>query len=487
MRWRLLAGVLLLGVAVGVAGAADGPLADAGLDQSVIQGATVYLDAGGSTAPDGEITDHEWTIERPNGTETAPACSSCARTEFVAEQPGTYAVTVEVTDDQGRTDQDTLYVEVAAREMPEAKLSGPKTLTVGEPGTFTLTGTAGDAPLSSYTWSIDGESRDPDPWVPAPATTITFKAPGEYTISATVTDTAGYDSRVKHTVTVDPSDTDEETASGSGGRQSEGSAGSLGTTYDRMFVDDDGDVYIAIGNEIGERDEFSMYLPNGRELRLSTEQISQEPGSMFDDPSVVHKHSYLEFERTVADLKYFSDQIKKKGYTIEELKDLMPQTECRLSDQSAQRCVEQEMKLLTREGQEKHGQLFTNIGQSWNKTEFGGHPKLGPDETRAPHVRGDVEENSDKTNDKQIDINAPTNVDSGENSDTEGDSGSGSMQNPVPPGAEKYTAPSPTHGNDLDPSDNTHNRSTSSNSAEEDTQDKGTEPSSQRSDDLRIV
>jgi len=47
MRWVLIGGILLLGLLAGVAGAADGPLADAGLDQSVTQGATVYLDAGG--------------------------------------------------------------------------------------------------------------------------------------------------------------------------------------------------------------------------------------------------------------------------------------------------------------------------------------------------------------------------------------------------------------------------------------------------------
>ena len=391
MRWVLIGGLLLLGLLAGVAGAADGPLADAGLDQSVTQGATVHLDAGGSTAPDGEITSYEWTIERPNGTETTPECSSCARTRFVANQAGTYAVTVEVTSDDGATDRDTLYVEVSAREMPEATLEGPTTLTAGEAGTFSIDGQAGDAPLSSYTWRIDGESRDPEPWVSKPATTITFGAPGKYTITATVTDTAGYDSRVKQTVVVEPGDSDGETASSPTGGQSEGSAGNLGTTYDRMFVDDDGDVYLAVGDEMGERDEFSMYLPNGRELQIDTEQISKKPGTWFDNPDIVQQNSYLEFERTVADLEYFEAEIKKSGYSLNELKKMMPQSECRVSDEEVQRCVEQEMRLLNKEGQEKQGQLFANVGQSWIDKEFDGHPELGPTETRAPYTKHSVE------------------------------------------------------------------------------------------------
>lgn len=183
-------GALLLGLLAGVAGAADGPLADAGLDQSVTQGATVYLDAGGSTASDGEITTYEWTIERPNGTETTPECSSCVRTSFVADQAGTYAVTVAVTDDDGATDRDTLYVDVSARDMPEAALEGPTTLTVGEAGTFVLNGEAGDSPLSSHSWLIDNEQRGTEKWNSTAERSFSFSEPGEYTITGVITDRA---------------------------------------------------------------------------------------------------------------------------------------------------------------------------------------------------------------------------------------------------------------------------------------------------------
>ena len=47
----------LAGSVAGVAAANSGPLADAGLDQEVTADTTVYLDATGSSHPDGSI-DH---------------------------------------------------------------------------------------------------------------------------------------------------------------------------------------------------------------------------------------------------------------------------------------------------------------------------------------------------------------------------------------------------------------------------------------------
>lgn len=390
MRWVIIGGILLLGLLAGVAGAADGPLADAGLDQSVTQGATVYLDAGGSTAPDGEITSYEWTIERPNGTETTPGCSNCVCTSFVADQAGTYAVTVEVTDGDGVTDRDTLYVEVSAREMPEATLEGPTTLTVGEAGTFSIDSQAGDSPLSSYAWTVGGESRDTNTWASEPTTQITFAAPGEYTIAATVTDAAGYEARVEQTVFVEPNETDGETVSGVGG-QSEESAGSLGTTYDRMFVDESGDMYIAVGDELGERDAFSMYLPNGRELKVSINQIAQRPGPMIDNTDTVSERNSVLFERESAKLEYFETRLERMGYSVDELKSAIPDGECQLSDEAAQQCVEQSMVLLTEEAQKEQGQSFINRGESWIEQEFEGHPTLGPESTWAPY-----KQNNDK-------------------------------------------------------------------------------------------
>ena len=133
------------GTAVPVEPAADEPpLADAGLDQTVPPETTIYLDGGGSRSPDGELVNYEWEIERPDGTTSAPACltGECVRATFLPTETGVYAVTLTVTDDEGETAEDTLYVTVTDNAPPSATLTGPDTLEVNESGTFTLRGSA---------------------------------------------------------------------------------------------------------------------------------------------------------------------------------------------------------------------------------------------------------------------------------------------------------------------------------------------------------
>jgi hypothetical protein len=121
----VVVGLLALAIAAaGVAAANEQPMAEAGLDQQSTVNSTVYLDAGGSLDPDGEIADYEWKIERPNGTTTGPDCPSCSLTHFVPMRAGQYNVTVIVTDDDGATMNDTMYVTVAGRFVPPDRSSG---------------------------------------------------------------------------------------------------------------------------------------------------------------------------------------------------------------------------------------------------------------------------------------------------------------------------------------------------------------------------
>ncbi|MFT4885243.1 MAG: hypothetical protein ACI8U4_002765, partial [Natronomonas sp.] len=100
--------------ASGAATAGSGPMADAGLDQTVSVNTTVQLDATGSTHPNGEIESYEWRIETPDGRMIRPECRQCARTAFRPDTVGRYAVTVTVSDSEGETASDTLYVDVEA-------------------------------------------------------------------------------------------------------------------------------------------------------------------------------------------------------------------------------------------------------------------------------------------------------------------------------------------------------------------------------------
>jgi hypothetical protein len=179
--------------------AESGPLADAGLDQNVTEETTVYLDAGGSVAPDGSLTAYEWRIETPDGTTIQPDCSTCVQTSFVPETVGTYAVSVTVTDDEGRVDTDTLYVDVEPYEHPAVRVEGPTSATVGDEETVTITGTAGENTFSWLSWDGNETQQEMEELDDAGSKTlergVTFDKPGTQTINATVADELGYQDR----------------------------------------------------------------------------------------------------------------------------------------------------------------------------------------------------------------------------------------------------------------------------------------------------
>lgn len=137
-----------VGAATGVASAADtsgslnatansAPLADAGLDQTVRAGQSVRLDATGSRDPDGSIARYDWTITAPNETTFEPACGTCGRTRFVPAREGQYNVTVTVTDNDGASRSDTLYVDANGTVL-SVSMTGPTEPQVGVERTYTV-------------------------------------------------------------------------------------------------------------------------------------------------------------------------------------------------------------------------------------------------------------------------------------------------------------------------------------------------------------
>ncbi|MFC7137158.1 PKD domain-containing protein [Halobaculum litoreum] len=191
----------------------DPPLADAGLDQTVERGATVWLDGGGSLDPDGEIESYRWAIETPTGDTIDPDDPDAVSTTFVPESVGRYAVTLTVTDDHGVTRNDTLYVEVSSRsgsdpadapanespphanEPPTGGIAGPDTVTSGEPTTFTADVYDPDGDVVSYAWS-DGQSG-------AEVTKTVDIPPGEtFAFSVRATDDDGATRTFRKTVEV---------------------------------------------------------------------------------------------------------------------------------------------------------------------------------------------------------------------------------------------------------------------------------------------
>jgi hypothetical protein len=74
------------------------PIANAGAAQSVATGATVALDGGASSDPDGDALTYSWTLQRPATSAAALTGATTSKPGFVADVAGTYVATLTVSD-----------------------------------------------------------------------------------------------------------------------------------------------------------------------------------------------------------------------------------------------------------------------------------------------------------------------------------------------------------------------------------------------------
>ncbi len=111
-----------------IPGTNDSPRADAGDNQNVTEGATVFLDSSGSTDTDGNIVNRQWTqTAGPDVTFNASAVKPTFKAPEVSDATMlTFALTV--TDDDGATDTATVTVTVndsgSAQEDPPTAPTG---------------------------------------------------------------------------------------------------------------------------------------------------------------------------------------------------------------------------------------------------------------------------------------------------------------------------------------------------------------------------
>ena len=178
-NWRVLG--------VKAAGSNQPPVADAGADQDVNEGATVALDGTGSSDPDSDPLTYSWesdgtpqiTLDGRAPTFTAPP---------VGASGGTVTFTLTVSDGNGGTDTDTVVItvnDVAGPNQPPAADAGADQ-GVNEGATVALDGSGSSDPDSdplTYSWESDGtpqitlDGRAPTftaPQVGAPGGTVTF-------------------------------------------------------------------------------------------------------------------------------------------------------------------------------------------------------------------------------------------------------------------------------------------------------------------------
>ena len=207
----LLAAIVLSAGVAGVVAADEGPLATAGLDQEVGVNTTVQLDGTGSSHPDGQIEGYEWTIETPDGRTMTPNCRDCARTSFTPRTVGRYDVTLTVTDGEGRTDSDTLYVYVE-EAGPTVELSGDAKPAVNDPTPYNASARARGADLENLTWKLGNRTiarESMEGHADWTERSFSFTRAGTYRLIVIATDTANRTAR--DTLTVEPRNAMEAT------------------------------------------------------------------------------------------------------------------------------------------------------------------------------------------------------------------------------------------------------------------------------------
>ena len=170
------------------------PVADAGGPYPGTAGLTlITFDGSGSSDPDGSIASYDWTFgDGSTGVGVKPTHTYAA--------PGTYTVSLTVTDDDSASDTATTTAEIVADfKDPVADPGGPYTGLVGIELAFDGSGSydPDGGVITAYDWEFgDGNTGT------GATPTHTYNADGTYTVTLTVVDDEGAQSAATTTVVI---------------------------------------------------------------------------------------------------------------------------------------------------------------------------------------------------------------------------------------------------------------------------------------------
>jgi PKD repeat protein len=156
---------------------------------STATGLTASLDAAQSTDPDGTVAGYAWAFG--DG-----ATGTGAQTQHAYAAPGTYTVTLTVTDDDGATAATTRSVVVTALNQPPT--AAFTSSAAGNVASFDAAGsTDADGTVTGYSWAFgDGTTGT------GRTTQRAYTAAGTYSVTLTVTDDDGATATSTRSVTV---------------------------------------------------------------------------------------------------------------------------------------------------------------------------------------------------------------------------------------------------------------------------------------------
>ncbi len=161
------------------------------LTDPVIDERTVTVSSQ-STDSDGTIASTKWDFG-----DGSPEVSGVDATHTYAE-PGTYTITLTVTDDDGATGITTREVTVTNNAAPTATIAAPSI--AGLKVDVSGSGADSDGTVASYSWNFG----DGSPAESGATASHTYAEGGTYTITLTVTDNKGATGTATRQVTVTP-------------------------------------------------------------------------------------------------------------------------------------------------------------------------------------------------------------------------------------------------------------------------------------------
>ena len=134
------------------------PVANAGLDQSILVGETVNLNGGSSTDADGDPLTFSWSLSVPAGSSAVLSDATAAAPSFVADVAGTYVAQLIVNDGLDDSAPDSAVIIAApplVNQPPVANAGANQTVVVGD--SVSLNGGGSSDPENDalvYRWSL---------------------------------------------------------------------------------------------------------------------------------------------------------------------------------------------------------------------------------------------------------------------------------------------------------------------------------------------